>query len=79
MHGKEKTINFRVEHVFIATPIDVSREKRDDEDDTLIWSITTGLNREKEGGEKNEEEKEEEIFGFGKLPNPYHRDVMTVK
>ena len=39
-----------------SAPIDISREKKDDEYDILIWSTTAGTKREEEGEEKKEEE-----------------------
>ena len=47
------TIRLYVEHVFIATPIDVGREEKSKENDMHnIWTITTGSKKEEEGEEK---------------------------
>ena len=42
----EMIARFRVEHVFIAAPINISREKETDEEDMLIWTTTTGSRKE---------------------------------
>ena len=75
----EMTARFLVEHIFIAVPIDKSREGEINKDDVVVWAITTESKKEEEGGEKREEEKKEEIFGFGKLPDTYLGEVMRVK
>ena len=66
---------FIVEHIFIAIQTDESRE----DDYEVINIATTGLKKEEKGGEKCEDEKEGEIFGFRKFLDTYLGDVMRVK
>ena len=75
----EMNTRYLVEHVFIAVPIDENREEESDKYNKFVWTPITRTKTEEKEGERKEEEKSEEVFGFGKNPDTYLGEIMRTR